>query len=160
MKTVELDADGRDADHDFCEDRTGVFTMYGALGSRSSVILDLDGDGDLDIVTNDFNTEPLVLVSDLSERTTVRYVQVRLRGVDSNRDGLGARVTVHAGGKQYVQVHDGQSGYLSQSRMPLYFGLGSAESVEKIEVTWPTGKTQVRPGPIPARGTVEIEEAE
>jgi len=137
-----------------------VFTMYGALGSRSSVILDLDGDGDLDIVTNDFNTEPLVLISDLSERITVRYVQVRLRGVDSNRDGLGARVTVHAGGKQYVQVNDGQSGYLSQSRMPLYFGLGSAESIEKIEVTWPTGKTQVLQGPLPAKGTVEIEEAE
>jgi hypothetical protein len=87
-------------------------------------------------------------------------VQVRLRGVDSNRDGLGARVTVHAGGKQYVQVNDGQSGYLSQSRMPLYFGLGSAESIEKIEVTWPTGKTQVLQGPLPAKGTVEIEEAE
>jgi len=156
----QLDADGRDSDHDFCEDRKGVFTMYGALGSRSSVILDLDGDGDLDIVTNDFNTEPLVLISDLSERITVRYVQVRLRGVDSNRDGLGARVTVHAGGKQYVQVNDGQSGYLSQSRMPLYFGLGSAESIEKIEVTWPTGKTQVLQGPLPAKGTVEIEEAE
>ena len=68
------------------------------------------------------------------------FTEVRLVGVDSNRDGLGARVTVHAGGKQYVQVHDGQSGYLSQSRMPLYFGLGSAESVEKIEVIWPTGK--------------------
>jgi len=87
-------------------------------------------------------------------------VQVQLRGVDSNRDGLGSRVTVHAAGKQYVQVHDGQSGYLSQSRMPLYFGLGSVESIEKIEVTWPTGKTQVHQGPFPARGTVEIEEAE
>ena len=156
----QLDADGRDSDHSFCEDRKGVFTMYGALGSRSSVILDIDGDGDLDIVTNDFNTEPLVLTSDLSERKTVRYVEVRLVGVDSNRDGLGARVTVHAGGKTYVQVHDGQSGYLSQSRMPLYFGLGSAESIEKIEVTWPTGKSQVVPGPLPSRGRVEIEETE
>ena len=155
----QLDADGRDKDHDFCDGRTGLFTMYGALGSRSSVILDLDGDGDLDIVTNDFNSRPLVLISDLAERTRVRQVQVRLVGVDSNRDGLGARVTVHAGGKRYVQVHDGQSGYLSQSRMPLYFGLGAAESVEKIEVTWPTGKTQVVPGPIAAGELVEIEES-
>ncbi|GIS58081.1 MAG: hypothetical protein CM1200mP2_03060 [Planctomycetaceae bacterium] len=74
--------------------------MYGALGSRSSVIFDLDGDGDLDIVTNDFNTEPLVLISDLSKRTTVRQIRVRLVGVDSNRDGLGARVTVHAGARR------------------------------------------------------------
>ena len=155
----QLDADGRDQDHDFCDGRKGLFTMHGALGSRSSVILDLEGDGDLDIVTNDFNTEPMVLVSDLSDRKPVKSIQVRLVGVDSNRDGLGSRVVVHAGGKTFVQVHDGQSGYLSQSRMPLYFGLGSAESVDKIEVTWPTGKTQVHPGPIPATGTVVIEEA-
>jgi len=155
----QLDADGRDSDHEFCDGRSGTFTMYGALGSRSSVIFDLDGDGDLDIVTNDFNTEPLVLVSDLAKRTKVRQVQVRLVGVDSNRDGLGARVTVHAAGKRYVQVHDGQSGYLSQSRMPLYFGLGAAEAVEKIEVHWPTGKTQVVPGPIAAGELVEIEES-
>ena len=133
--------------------------MYGALGSRSSVILDLDGDGDLDIVTNDFNTEPLVLVSDLSKRTTVRQIRVRLVGVDSNRDGLGAHVTVHAGGKVYVQVNDGQSGYLSQSRMPLYFGLGAAATVDKVEVKWPTGKTQVVPGPIDAGELLEIEES-
>jgi hypothetical protein len=138
-----------------------ALSVSGSNGfALKQIAADLDGDGDLDIVTNDFNTEPLVLISDLSERITVRYVQVRLRGVDSNRDGLGARVTVHAGGKQYVQVNDGQSGYLSQSRMPLYFGLGSAESIEKIEVTWPTGKTQVLQGPLPAKGTVEIEEAE
>ena len=155
----QLDADGRDTDHEFCEGRSGMFTMYGALGSRSSVILDLDGDGDLDIVTNDFNTEPLVLISDLSKRTTVRQIRVRLVGVDSNRDGLGAHVTVHAGGKAYVQVNDGQSGYLSQSRMPLYFGLGAAATVDKVEVKWPTGKTQVVPGPIDAGELVEIEES-
>ncbi|HAA49065.1 MAG TPA: hypothetical protein DCE43_05050, partial [Planctomycetaceae bacterium] len=103
--------------------------------------------------------EPMVLVSDLSDRKPVKSIQVRLVGVDSNRDGLGSRVVVFADGKTFVQAHDGQSGYLSQSRMPLYFGLGSAESVDKIEVTWPTGKTQVHPGPIPATGTVVIEEA-
>ena len=68
-------------------------------------------------------------------------------------------MTVHAAGKRYVQVHDGQSGYLSQSRMPLYFGLGAAEAGEKIEVHWPTGKTQVVPGPIAAGELVEIEES-
>ncbi|MBQ17924.1 MAG: hypothetical protein CMJ65_12445 [Planctomycetaceae bacterium] len=156
----QLDASGRDSDHEFCEGREGVYTMYGSLGSRSSVILDLDGDGDLDIVTADFNTEPMVLVSDLAERTTVRFIKVRLIGSDSNRDGLGARVTVHAGGRRYVQAHDGQSGYLSQSRLPLYFGLGKSGSVEKIEVAWPAGTSQVVPGPIASGKLVEIEEPE
>ena len=155
----QLDADGRDKDHEFCEGRSGTFTMHGALGSRSSVIFDLDQDGDLDIVTNDFNTAPLVLVSDLTEKTTVRSIVVRLEGVESNRDGLGAVVRVYAGDRTLTQVHDGQSGYLSQSRMPLYFGLGESESVDKIEVTWPTRKLQTLMGPIPSGRRVEIKEA-
>jgi hypothetical protein len=59
-----------------------------------------------------------------------------------------------------VQAHDGQSGYLSQSRLPLYFGLGKSGSVEKIEVAWPAGTSQVVPGPIASGKLVEIEEPE
>ena len=154
----ELDASGRDRELEFCKDRRGRFVMYGALGSRSSVLFDLDNDGDLDIVTNDFNTEPLVLISDLSKRTTVRYLKVRLKGSVSNRDGLGARVTVQVAGRRFLQVHDGQSGYLSQSQMPLYFGLGDAEVVEQVEGAWPSGRTQTIKGPLPAGQLLEIEE--
>lgn len=57
---------------------------------------DLNADGDLDIVTNEFGSVPMVLVSNLSDQREVRYLQIRLRGQASNRDGLGARVTVTA----------------------------------------------------------------
>ena len=67
-------------------------------------------------------------------------------GSQSNRDGLGAVVKVKAGGKSYSQVHDGVTGYLSHGLIPLYFGLGNAGEVEKVEVTWPSGQTQVVEG--------------
>ena len=127
---------------------SGEIMVEGALGTRSSVLFDLDGDGDLDIVTGEFHSRPQVLVSNLAEQTDVRWIEVELEGTASNRDGLGARVTVFAGGRSQVQVHDGQSGYLSQSSMPLYFGLGAADSVERIEVAWPSGRTQTVEGPI------------
>ena len=63
-------------------------------------------------------------------------------GSQSNRDGLGAVVKVTAGGKSYSQANDGVTGYLSHGLIPLYFGLGDAGGIEKIEVTWPSGKTQ------------------
>ena len=146
----ELDCDGEDQSHPGCADRIGRIEVFGALGSRSSVIFDLDNDGDLDIVTNDFHSEPMVLVSNLTDQNAdVRYLMVDLVGSDSNRSGLGARVRVTAGGQTYTKVQDGQSGYLSQSLHPLYFGLDAATEVDEIEVTWlsATG-TQVVAGPI------------
>ena len=80
---------------------------------------------------------------DLSERKSpFHWLKVSLRGTESNRDGLGAVVRVTAGQQVYSQMMDGKSGYLSQSLLPLYFGLGEADTVDAIEVSWPSGKTQ------------------
>ena len=125
-----------------CRGSSGPITVMASRGTRSSVIFDLEGDGDLDIVTHEFFDRPQVLVSDLAAKKQLRYLTVKLVGTVSNRDGLGARVTVTAGGRSRVKVHDGKSGYLSQSALPLYFGLGDAEAVERIEVTWPSGREQ------------------
>ena len=154
----ELDCSGEDRGHKDCKGQTGRITVLGALGTRSSVIFDLDDDGDLDIVTNEFNSEPLVLISNLSEKRAVNFLKVKLIGSDSNRDGLGAKVTVTAGSESYVKVHDGQSGYLSQSQCPLYFGLDDANSVDRIDVLWPSGKRQVVTGPINSNQLIEIKE--
>lgn len=116
---------------------------WGALGTRSSVIFDMDNDGDQDILTNDFKTEPIVLLSNLTDQVKdIRYLKIRLVGRKSNRDGLGAVVKVHTTANTYTKVYDGQSGYLSQSSYPLYFGLGQSSSVDRIEVLWPSGATQ------------------
>ena len=157
-----LDCVAADRGNQYCE-RFGLLgkaVVWAALGSRSSAIFDLDGDGDLDIVTNEFHDGPMVLVSNLTERTSVRYLVVKLVGTASNRDGLGATVTVRAAGRSYVKVHDGVSGYLSHSLIPLYFGLADAESVAEIAVAWPSGRRQIVPGPIAINTTVVVTEAE
>ncbi len=136
----------------------GDVSVWAARGSRSAVILDLDADGDLDIVTNEFNSAPMVLVSNLAEGPGIHYLNVTLRGTTSNRSGLGAVVKVTAGGRTFTKLHDGKSGYLSQSLYPLYFGLGDADSVDRIEVLWPSGREQTISGPISANSLIEIVE--
>ena len=154
----DLDASGTDKNHKDAEGATGLVTVWGARGSRAAAIFDLDGDGDLDIVTNDFNTAPMVLVSNLSERTAVHYLEVHLSGTTSNRSGLGAIVKVTAGGSTYTKVMDGNSGYLSHSVYPLYFGLGAATSVTRVEVLWPSGKRQTIAAPIKMNARLEVQE--
>lgn len=155
-----LDADGRDQENQIAGDRQGKLVIWSALGSRSSVVLDLDDDGDLDVVTNDFNSPPLVLMSDLSKRMPKqRWLKVRLTGDDSNRDGLGAVVTVTSGGLQVHRSLDGQSGYLAQSRAPLYFGLGDASTVDRVEITWLGGQRQTLEGPIETNQRLDVQQA-
>jgi len=106
-------------------------------------MFDLDNDGDLDIVTNDFNSEPQVLISDLAQRKEIHWLKIVLEGTASNRNGLGATVRLRAGGQTYLKYNDGKSGYLSQSVLPLYFGLGDTKKIDSVEVAWPSGRKQV-----------------
>lgn len=161
----EIDTLGQDREHPAAQFLRAVgvqvprAVLWGSLGSRSSVIFDLDNDGDLDIVTNDFNSQPMVLVSNLAERRQpLHYLQLHLVGTQSNRDGLGARVRVQTPTSTYTKVHDGQSGYLSQSALPLYFGLGESNRVEQIEILWPSGQTQVLPATEELNRMVEVRE--
>ena len=155
----ELDASGKDKGHKDAVGASGRIAIWGARGSRAAAIVDVDDDGDfVGFVTNEFNAAPMVLISNLTEKTRVRYLAVRLAGTASNRSALGAVVKVTAGGTTYVKVMDGSTGYLSHGVYPLYFGLGSAESVDGIEVTWPNGRKQTVPAPIKVNSTIDVRE--
>ena len=155
----QLDASGRDKNHPDAAGAGGLVTVWGARASRSAAIFDVDGDGDLDIVTNEFNAKPMVLISNLSEKKPLHYLMVKLRGTTSNRDAIGATVKVTAGGTTYTKVLDGNTGYLSHGVYPLYFGLGAAESVDSVEVIWPSGKvTKTSGGPIRVNGLLTLPE--
>ena len=153
-----LDCAGQDKNHPLCDHKSGSLAVRGVLSSRSSVMADLDDDGDLDIVVGEFNARPQILINNLSDKKAIHYLKIKLVGTVSNRDGLGATVRVKAGAKIYTQYNDGKSGYLSQSSLPLYFGLGEASKVDGLEVSWPSGIKQIVNSNIGINQQIQIEE--
>jgi hypothetical protein len=141
-----------------CVGQSGKSIVMAPRSSRSAVIFDLDNDGDLDIVTNDFNSEPQILVSDLAQRKPIHWIKIVLVGTTSNRNGLGATVRVQAGGQTYTKYNDGKSGYLAQSTLPLYFGLGETSKIDRIEVDWPSGHKQIVTSGLQEKQTLQITE--
>ena len=108
--------------------------MQVKLSSRGAAFDDLDNDGDIDAVILNSRRESTILRNDTSPRG--HWLQVRLRGTKTNRDGVGARVKVIADDLVLVdEVHSGR-GYQSHYGMRLHFGLGSRDRVDRIEVRW------------------------
>ena len=70
------------------------------------------------------------------------WVAIKLKGTKSNRDGIGARVEVHAGGKSWTAERVAGSGYLSQDDDRMHFGLGAGTTIDKLIVHWPSGREQ------------------
>jgi len=111
------------------------------LSSRGAVFGDLDNDGDLDVVILNSRREPTILRNESAAGH--RWLQVQLRGTRSNRDGIGARVTVVAGDlTQIDEVHSGRS-YQSDFGKRLHFGLGRRRTVDRVQVNWIGGGVDV-----------------
>jgi tetratricopeptide (TPR) repeat protein len=99
---------------------------------------DLDNDGRLDAIALAQN-EPLIYLHNETSRPG-HFITFTLEGTKSNRDGVGARVTIVGGGRRQVQQRYGGGSYQSASDPRLHFGLGDATSVESVEVRWPSGQ--------------------
>jgi enediyne biosynthesis protein E4 len=107
---------------------------------RGIAVGDFDGDGDPDFLVTANGGKPLLLRNDRDNQD--HWLQIRLRGTKSNRDGLGSRVRATAGGvTQTAWVRSGSS-FASSNDACAYFGLGSAAAVDRIEVRWPMGETE------------------
>ena len=122
--------------------------------ARGAAYADYDRDGDLDLLLTTNNGPAHLYRNDGGNRNN--WVQVRTRGVKSNRNGIGAVVRVRsAGGQQWQTVRSGSS-YCSQSDLALTFGLGKDPVVQAIEVEWPSGaKDQATNVPINQILTIE-----
>jgi len=111
------------------------------LSSRGAGFDDLDNDGDVDVVILNSRREPTILRNDSPSKG--HWIQVRLRGTKSNRDGVGARVKVVAGDLTLIdEVHSG-CGYQGHYGMRLHFGLGNRNRIGRIEVRWVGGGVDV-----------------
>jgi hypothetical protein len=121
---------------DQCGDALAV-----VASSRGTGFDDLDNDGDVDGVVLNANAQSTILRNESD--TDHHWLQIRLVGVTSNRDGVGARVRVTVGDLvQIAQVHSGR-GYQSHFGTRLYFGLGGQDRVDRIEVHWTGGDTDI-----------------
>ncbi|MBM4091011.1 MAG: CRTAC1 family protein [Planctomycetes bacterium] len=111
------------------------------LSSRGTGFDDLDNDGDVDGVVLISREKPVILRNE--NRNGNHWLQIQLRGTSVNRDAVGSKVTVVAGDLTLVdEVHSGR-GYQSHHGMRLHFGLGKRNSIDRVEIRWLGGTTEV-----------------
>jgi hypothetical protein len=107
--------------------------------ARGLAIGDLDGDGRPEIVIVNMNQAPSLLKNTGAHQN---FISIRLVGTKSNRSAIGARVTLEAGGLRQIDEVLGGSSFYSQNDLALFFGLGKANRIDRIEVRWPSGAVE------------------
>jgi len=132
----------------YANNRDGTFSDVSATigldfpdDSRAFALADLDHDGRLEIVLKNRNA-PQIRVLHNAMKELGNAVAFRLRGTKSNRDAIGAAVTVEAGAHRQTRFVQAGSGFLSQHSKELLFGLGNGEGTVRATIRWPSGLTQ------------------
>jgi len=131
-------------------DQTDAFGLQNIMIVSAYTVVDIDGDGDLDFVTNSINGPLWVLRNNTQSGNSIVF---RLHDEIGNRDGIGTKFTIHYGpGAERHQLRElkASGGYLSFDEPSAHFGLGEYERVERIEINWSTGGSTVIPGPFEA----------
>jgi hypothetical protein len=123
------------------------------LDGRGIALADFDNDGRLDIYQTNADQRSL-LYRNTAEKTG-HWIELKLAGTTSNRDAIGARITVKAGSQTWLREVDGGNGYAGQSSKRVHVGLGAAVKIDSLEVRWPSGRVETFPVPVDAMSTLE-----
>jgi Flp pilus assembly protein TadD/peroxiredoxin len=147
----------------FANNRDGTFTeVSGAVGldfledSRSFVLADIDHDGRLEVIVKNRNAPQLRVLHNVMKEPG-QSIAFRLKGTTSNRDAIGASVTIEAGGLRQTRYLQAGSGFLSQHSKEIFFGVGKPDGTVRATVRWPSGLTQEFEN-IPANRRIALEE--
>lgn len=124
--------------HDVADEVGGGFEKPKV--GRGLAVGDYDRDGDLDLLLTTNNGSAYLYRNDVTSGN--RSIRLHLVGTKSNRDAIGASVRVFADGQQQARMVRSGSSYLSQSELPLTFGVGRAELAERVLVDWPSGRSE------------------
>jgi len=116
---------------------TGITTM---ASSRGLAVGDLWNTGQMSAVVSNMNERPSLLRN--QQEYPNHWIAFKTVGTKSNRDGIGARITVKAGKRLLVDEVRSGSSYYSQNDMRVHFGLGGATKLDSVEVRWPSGLTE------------------
>jgi hypothetical protein len=100
---------------------------------------DLDNDGDLDVVVNNIDAPAFVY----ENKATGNFLKINAEGSDKNKFGIGAKAIIHHNGTQQIAENTVTRGFISSVEHGMFFGLGKDVEVEKVEVIWPNGKSNV-----------------
>ena len=154
---------GRERNVFYANNRDGTFSeVSGAVGldfpddSRAFVLADLDYDGRLEVILKNRNAPQLRVLRN-AMKDVGNAISFRLRGQRSNRDAIGAAVTVEAGALRQTKYVQAGSGFLSQHTKELFFGLGKVEKTVRAAIRWPSGLTQTLEH-LPVNQRVEVHE--
>jgi hypothetical protein len=137
------------APHLFLNQGNGVFRdVAAAVGAdfskpkvgRGLAVGDFDRDGDVDLLITTNNGPAYLFRNDQSSGN--RSLRFHLAGTKSNRDAIGATVRIFHGGSSQSRLVKSGSSYLSQSELPVTFGVGPRDRVDRVVITWPSGATQ------------------
>ena len=104
--------------------------------ARGAAFGDLNNDGTIEIVINNLDASPSLLINRIAPKN---WILIRLAGSQSNRNGIGARVTVTTGDSAQIREVRSGGSFLSQNDFRLHFGLGPAAQVDEIRIRWPAG---------------------
>lgn len=110
---------------------------------RGLATSDFDNDGRIDVLAMGQNA-PVQLLHNKTGNNGNHFVSFLLRGTKSNRDAIGARVELQSGGVKQTAWVQGGSSFLSSSDRRIFFGLGKNSKIEKISITWPSGKQEIK----------------
>jgi len=121
------------------EEKCGPDLFHPIVG-RGSAFADIDGDGDLDVVMTQIAGPPLLLRNE--QRLGHHWLRLKLVGTKSNRDAIGAWVKLRVGSQVLSRQVMPAKSYLSQSELPITFGLGPASRVDEVTIAWPGGGVQ------------------